>query len=201
MRRLLVLLGLLLVGLLPAAAGAAPAGGWHLLRSPAGFVVSAPGTWVDFTRATPDLIARAKAEPKLQAYLEMAKRTKAIKLLAVDVTPARLATGFATNVNVVQVPTVGDARLQADATATQLRSLGILVGKVQTQSTSLPAGPSFELRYHARFTSGGPVVSTTQYFLVHAGKGVVLTYTTVPTFEKFYRTIFERSARSFRFLR
>lgn len=200
MRRTALVAVVALSVLLPAAgASASPQAGWRQLRSAAGFTVSAPASWVDFSRATPTILARARTDPKLQAYVDLVKRTKAVKLVAVDLTPARLAAGFATNLNVVQLPTIGDARLQADATTAQLRGLGILVGNVHTTRETLPAGPTSKLEYRAHYTTGGQVVSTTQFFLVHGGKAVVLTYTTLPSLETAYRAVFERSARSFRF--
>src|SRR5215471_11210954 len=72
MRRLLA--GLLLLVVLPASAAAARAGDWQAHRSSAGFTVSTPATWVDFTRVTPQLLARIRTDPKLQAYVDLLKQ-------------------------------------------------------------------------------------------------------------------------------
>ncbi len=163
-------------------------------------VVSAPETWVDFSRTTPQLLKRMRSNPTLRFYAELAQRSDAIKLVLVDVDPERLAAGFATNLNVVQanVPSGVDLRLAADSAVAQLRAAGLLVGSASSSSLHLPAGEALELRIHERV--GRRQVLATQYYLLHQGSLTVLTYSTLPDSARHYRPIFTRSARSLRFL-
>jgi hypothetical protein len=65
----------------------------------------------------------------------------------------------------------------------------------------LPAGRALRLEYDARYDRTVPVLAQTQFVLLRRGRETVLTYTTLPAARPFYRANFERSARSFRFLR
>jgi hypothetical protein len=179
---------------------AVAASGWktHQVKA-AGFRVDSPTTWVDVTRLTPQVLAKENEVPGLRAYAEAAQRSKAIKLIVVDVGATTVANKFASGLNVTQVPTVGDLKLQRDVTIAQLKSAGIVVGSVSSSYVTLPAGKSLRLAYRARFMVGGPVVATLQYVFVHAGKATVLTFSTLPQLRSHYGAAFARSAHSFHF--
>jgi hypothetical protein len=199
MRRLCsVLVGL---ALLPAGAAVAyGADGWSAHRSAAaGFSVEAPATWIDVTRLTPQVLAAVKKVPALRQYVELAKASNAVKLIVADVGPNTTSTHFATSLNVLQGATIGDLRLQRDATVRQLRSSGLLTSPLQASYVNLPAGKAVALRYRARYSTTMPEVAQAQFVLVHDGKVTVLTYTTLSTLEAAYRSVFARSAQSFRF--
>jgi hypothetical protein len=199
-RRLLVLL--LVAAAFPAAAPAATAlhAGWKVHRSAAGgFTVATPSRWVDFTRKTPQVLEALRANPDLRIYVDAAKRADAVKLMVVDVSAEATSDGFATNLNVTQTPSFGSLDFQRKATVTQLESLGVVVGSVRTASVQLPAGRAAKLVYRADFGRGVPVVATTQFLLVRAGRTTVLTYTALPKLEARYRAVFDASARSLRF--
>ena len=189
---------LLALALVPLAAAAQR---WktHQVKA-AGFRVAAPATWIDVTRLTPQVLAKENEVPGLRAYVEAARKSKLIKLIVVDVGPTTVKNHFASGVNVTQVPTIGDLRLQRDATIAQLKAAGILVGAVQSRYVSLAAGKALRLSYRARFAAGTPVVASLQFVFVHAGKATVLTYTTLPKLQSHYATTFSRSAQSFRFV-
>src|SRR5437016_3151492 len=176
---------------------AAAAQSWktHQVKT-AGFKVAAPAAWIDVTRLTPQVLAKAKEVPGLRAYVDAARKSNLIKLMVVDVGPTTVANHFASGVNVTQVPTVGDLRLQRDATLAQLKAAGVLVGGVQSRYVTLPAGKALRLSYRARFATGNPVVATLQLVFVRAGKATVLTYTTLPKLQPHYAATFSRSARS-----
>jgi hypothetical protein len=188
----------LALALVPLAA-AAPSWKTHQVKA-AGFRVAAPATWIDVTRLTPQVLAKENEVPGLRAYVEAARKSKLIKLIVVDVGPTTVKNHFASGVNVTQVPTIGDLRLQRDATIAQLKAAGILVGAVQSRYVSLAAGKALRLSYRARFAAGTPVVASLQFVFVHAGKATVLTYTTLPKLQSHYATTFARSAHSFRFV-
>jgi hypothetical protein len=190
-------LGLLVVAAVPASARTSS---WtpHPV-SAAGFTVSAPDTWVDATRLSPKILDEAKQIPALTAFADLAKRSKAVKLVLVDAGATTVANHYATNMNVVVVPTLGDLRLLRDASVAQLESTGIVVGNVASGYVTLPAGRAVRLRYRARYTTTTPVVSLVQYLLIHRGNSVVLTYTTLPKLGTVYGSVFTQSARSLRF--
>jgi hypothetical protein len=198
MRRLAAILVLLAV--VPAAQ-AAPEGmlSWKTHRS-ATVRVATPGSWIDFTRLTPQVLSAVRAKPELQVFVDAVRKTKALKLLVVDLGRNTVATGFATNLNVTQLPTVGDLRFQREASEVQLRELGLLVGPLQSQYVTLPAGRAVRFAYRGRFGPGGQIVSMVQFLFVSRGKVTVVTYATLPKLEGQYRGVFERSVRSFRFV-
>lgn len=197
MRRLLATIALLV--LVPGVAVAASSETWRTHRaSTARLTVDAPSSWIDVTRLTPQVLAHAQEVPALRQYVELAKTSKVVKLIVADVGARTMASHFATSLNVVQAPTIGDLQLQRDATLAQLRSTGLLTSPVRTAAVTLPGGKAVELRYRARYGAGNPEVAQLQYLLVAGGKETVLTYTTLPRLEAVYRAVFLRSARSLR---
>ena len=175
--------------------------GWKTHRvTGGGFSVAAPGSWIDVTRLSPEVLAKAKEIPSLRDYVELAKKSKAVKLILVDAGSAAVKSHYASNVNVIVVPSGGDLQLLKDASVAQLETSGIVVGKVASQIVTLPAGKAAQLRYQARYTATSPVVTLLQYLLIHDGKSTVITYTTLPKLRSAYDEAFTRSARSFRYL-
>jgi hypothetical protein len=192
----------LIFALVPTAAVAATrAGSWktHSVRA-SGFSIAAPDSWIDVTRLSPEVLAKVNEIPSLRQYVELAKQSKAIKLILVDAGAATVKNRFATNLNVIEVPATGDLQLLRDATVAQLKSIGIVVGNVSSGYVTLPAGKAVRVQYRARYSATSPVVSLLQYILLHNGKSAVITYTTLPKLQSTYGGAFARSARSFRFL-
>jgi hypothetical protein len=195
MRRLATIV--LAVALTPAAGAAG--NGWTTHRSPAaGISVAAPATWIDVTRLTPQVLKKVSELPSLKGYVDTVQNSKAIKLLLVDVGRATVVDHYATNLNVVQLPTAGDLQFVHDATAAQLKASGVVVGPLRVEYVNLPAGKAVELRYQARFAAGTPTVSLEQFAFVHAGRETVLTYTSLPKRAAQNAAAFLRSARSLR---
>jgi hypothetical protein len=196
----LLVCALLALALVPAAAGASAGGGWTTHRSASGrFTVSTPSTWIDMTRLTPQVLAKAKTVPALQQYITLLRTSKVVKLLVADAGATSIANRYASNLNIVQAPTVGDLRFQRDATVAGLRSTGVVKGAVHSKYVTLPAGKAVSLQYEARFNTTTPTVSLQQYLLLRGGKVTVLTYTTLPKLRGTYAAVFARSVRSFRF--
>ena len=164
----------------------------------AGFSMSAPSTWIDVTRLSPQVLAKARQLPSLQPYIDAVQRSQAIKLLLVDVGRTTVVDHYATNLNVVQLAAgAADLQLVHDATAAQLRNSGAVVGPLDIQYTTLPAGRAVELRYKARFGTA-PLVSLLQFAFVHAGSETVVTYTSLPKRATQNLPSFLRSIRSLR---
>lgn len=191
---LALVVGLLVLASVPASARTTA---WtpHSVAA-AGFSVSAPETWVDVTRLSPKILNEAKQIPSLTSFADLAKRSKAVKLVLVDAGTTTVRSHYATNMNVVIVPTFGDLRLLRDASVAQLESAGVVVGNVASTYVTLPAGRAVQLRYRAQYTPSAPVVFLLQYLLIRHGNSVVLTYTTLPKLRATYSGVFARSAAS-----
>lgn len=195
----LLALACVLAALCPAVARAAATGKWTTHRSTAGFTVATPSTWIDMTRLTPTVLAKAKTLPALQQYIDAIRKSKAIKLLVVDAGVTSITNHYAANLNVVEAPTIGDLRLVRDASIAQLESAGVVQGAVNSSYVTLPAGKSARLSYVARFSATAPLVAIQQFVFVRAGLATVLTYTTLPKLRGAYAATFAQSAHSFRF--
>ena len=197
------LIGVVLaVVLLPAAAvGATSAASWktHTVKT-AHIRIDAPESWIDVTRLSPQVLAKAQQIPSLRQYIELAQQQKAIKLILVDVGATTVKNHYATNLNVVEAPAFGDLQLLRDTTTAQLKSLGIVVGNISSSYVTLPAGKAVKLLYRARYSTSSPTVSLLQYLFLHNGTSAVITFTTLPSLRGTYGAVFTRSAQSFRFL-
>jgi hypothetical protein len=196
----------LAVALLLLASGAASASlvsatGWKTFRATNGkFTISAPSSWVDFTRSTPAALKAAEADPSLRPYLEVVKKQKAMKLVLVDLHGPTLKSRFATNLNVIQIATPGTLEQLRKLELEKLKSVNVVVGAIDASYVKLPAGQALRVAYHARFSTSTPTVAITQFIFVRGGVETVITYSTLPSAEGTYRPTFEQSARKFRFL-
>ncbi|MGN6797292.1 MAG: hypothetical protein ACTHKS_04010 [Gaiellaceae bacterium] len=195
----LVALACVIAALSTSVAGASTAGKWTSHRSSAGFTIATPSTWVDMTRLTPQVLAKAKTEPSLQQYVDLIQRSKAIKLLVVDAGVTSIENHYAANLNVVQAATIGDLKLVRDENVAQLESAGVVRGALHASYVTLPAGKSARLAYVAKFSPTAPVVAVEQFVFVRAGKATFLTYTTLPKLRNTYAPTFAQSAHSLRF--
>ena len=196
MRRLAPLLALGALAVVPTAA-ATRADAWTTHRA-GGIRLSAPATFIDVTRLSPQVLEKARQLPSLQPYIEAVQRSKAIKLLLVDVGRMTVVDKYATNLNIVQLPSgAADLRLVHDATVAQLRNSGAVVGPLHVQYATLPAGKAVELRYQAQFGTA-PLVSLVQFAFVRAGTETVVTYTSLPKRAAQNLPTFLRSIRSLR---
>ena len=151
------------------------------------------------TRLTPAVLAKARTVPALQQYIDLIRRSKAIKLLVVDAGVTSVTSHYAANLNVVQAATIGDLRLIRDESVAQLSSAGVVQGALHSSYVTLPAGTSARLSYIARFSPTSPVVAVQQFLFVRDGKETILTYTTLPKLRGNFATTFTQSAKSFRF--
>ena len=200
MRRATLLLVVLVASAAASAAAARPLEPWTTHRAPtAGFTVTAPSTWIDVTRLTPQVLARMKKNPALAGYLAVAQRTHAIKMILADAGPRTIVNHYATTCNVAQVPTIGDLRLARDATVAELKATGLVRGQIRTSSVRLPAGPAMELRYQEQVSPTSPTVLLEQFLFVRNGTATALSYATLPKLASSELPVFLRGARSFRF--
>jgi hypothetical protein len=183
-----------------AASDAARTDAWATHRGTSGgFTVSTPAAWVDVTRLTPQVLSKLRSLPNMEQYVAAVQRTHAVKLILIDAGAATVRNGFATNLNVAQVPTVGDLRLLHDVTLAQLRASSLVAGAIRSRYVTLPGGRAVELRYEARYASSIPTIAVRQYMFVRTGKATIVTFSTLPRLETQYTPLFLRSARSVRF--
>jgi hypothetical protein len=193
------ILALLTLALVLASTATASSSSWKTHRSAAGFSVAAPGTFVDVTSLTPDVLGRLGQLPALRQYVDLVKSSKSIKLLLADVSPTSVSARFATNMNVVQLATIGDLKLHQTLEVAQLKASGFVAGDVSSSLYRLPAGQTLRLAYRAKYSASSRTVSILQFIFVRNGRETALTYTTLPALASKYRAAFLRSARSFRF--
>jgi hypothetical protein len=192
--RRLVFILLCLVIVSPSYAFASSGDRWKTLRARSGGVsIAVPGSWVDFSRVTPQLLDRAKAIPGLRVYIDALRKSPGtFALLVLDVGPSTVSSGFANNLNVTQTPAIGDLQLQRQVSITQLKASGLLAGIVKSSYVTLPSGRALEFRYSIRVNTR--VVAETQFMLIKGKTTTVLTYTARPG--TLSTATIERSARS-----
>ena len=189
-------------------AGAQSGSGW-VRHQGGGFSVELPASWADESRDRARLLREVRRlagdEPQLAALMDNLLNVKssnlAVKMIAFDLAPSSLRSGFATNLNVVSERTALPLAVWRKEALKQLARVDFVVQPIWWRMVTLPAGKAVRLTYKARFNVGGKRLDTaiTQYALVKNGAAVIVTYTTLPKLAKRYRATFERSARSLRF--
>ena len=209
MRTLLAALTLTAV-IAAAPAAAQPDATWKSHQTP-GFSVELPSSWFDASKDRAKLLAEvrrlyaddAKLAAIMDGMLAAGKGNAGVKMIAFDLAPASLRTGFATNLNVVREPTLLPLAAWRDGALKALSAMSFVKQPIWSQAVRLGAGKAVRFRYHARFTVHGKPLETaiTQYGIVQDGSAHVLTYTTLPKLDTGYRADFERSARSFRLVK
>ena len=124
----------------------------------------------------------------------------AVKMIAFDLAPSALRTGFATNLNVVSERTTFPLAAWRGAALRQLSRMDFVVQPIWWRMVKLPAGKAVRLTYRTRYNVRGKrfVTALTQYALMGNGAAYVFTYTTLPRLAAEYRATFDRSARSLR---
>ena len=187
--------------------GAQPESAW--VRHPGqGFSVELPQTWADRSNDRGRLIREVRRlaadDPELAAIMDSllsaGDTNVAVKMIAFDLAPSSVRTGFATNLNVVSERTRLPLAAWRREALKALTAMDFVVQPIWWRMVTLPTGKAVRLTYRARFSLGGKRLDTsiTQYALVSRGAAIVLTYTTLPRLATGYRPTFERSARSLR---
>jgi len=129
----------------------------------------------------------------------MAQANSPVKFFAFD---PHVANGFATNVNGVLVPLRTQVTLSQyeQALVNEVRSVSGASG-LSYYIVRLPGGKAVRLSYRLSLRVKGRrlLVVALQYGFLHAGRSVVITYTTLPASARFYSGVFATSARSIRF--
>ncbi len=184
--------------------------GWQRIQGD-GFSLGLPSSWESVAAsdiaASGAMDALREANPAAGPVIDSAEalmRAGQVQLFAFDPGPRTKRTGFATNVNVIRVGDMGDQELESlldDMKASVLAQIPIK-GKIRTSSTTLPGGQAAVLRY--RWTVGMPDgqsmdVAVTQYLVITAGNGYIITLTGPERFARHDRPYWDAVAFSFRF--
>ncbi|HSK93548.1 MAG TPA: hypothetical protein VLA76_05765 [Candidatus Angelobacter sp.] len=161
--------------------------GWRRTAVPEqGFSIAMPAEWQELSpdvlgdSASMDQLIEANpdaAEALRQAFGALASGQ--IALFAFDSTGDIDVTGFATNLNVINVgPVEGTAEAAAEEVAESIRQQVPIVGEVEAETTTLPAGDAALLHYAWQIDDGAGTVTTvevTQYAIIAAsGTGFIL---------------------------
>lgn len=205
MRRFALLVAVLAFVALPAVASSGS--GW-VRHQGEGFSVALPSSWIDEKdrgRLIREIRRIAADDPELASIMESLSNARegniAVKLIAFDLAKTSLATGFATNLNILRERSSVPLAVWRQSALEQLNRARFVIQPIWWQNVNLPAGKAVRFTYRARFGNvGGKQLhaSLTQYALMHNGSAYVLTYTTLPKLAKAYRATFDRSARSLR---
>lgn len=205
MRTLLLTIATLAVLAVPA--GAQPDATWARHQGE-GFSLELPKSWADQSRDRGRLLREVRRlsgdDPALAGMMDSLLRgagsNLAVKMIAFDLAPASLRTGFATNLNVVRERTSLPLAAWRQEALRMLNTMDFVVQPIWWRMVKLPAGKAIRLTYKARFNVRGKRLDTalTQYALMGDGAAYVFTYTTLPRLAAEYRATFERSARSLR---
>lgn len=178
--------------------------GWRLFSAPqAGFAVALPAGWtgveLDAATLNMNLQRLRQTSPGLETTLRQNGRDwtgAGVKFFGADLT-------LGTSINII----VKD--LPRDKTLDSLvqDNLALLAGRpeiikpVEHWRTGLDAGEAEEFHFRAPAPKPGiPAVFTSQYLLVHDQEQLVITLTTAPDQEKRYASIFDKIAKSFRWI-
>lgn len=196
-----------LLAAVAAPAGAQPDATWTRHWGQ-GFSVELPASWADASKDRARLLDQTRRlagdDPELAAVMDRllaaGNANVAVKMIAFDLAPSSLRSGFATNLNVVREKTELPLAVWRQEALKALTGMSFVVQPIWSQTVRLSAGKAVRFTYRARFALGGKWVDAaiTQYAFVGNGSAIVLTYTTLPRLAAGYRATFEQSARSFR---
>jgi hypothetical protein len=194
----------------PAGDSATPEG-WRRIAVPEhGFSLAVPDEWDELS---PDVISDSgimeqlfEANPDAAVALEQAQAAIAsgqIALFAFDTSEEGVASGFATNLNAINVgPVEGSAEQAADEVAEAIRQQIPILGDVETGTVSLPAGDAARVRYEWEIDSGDGTTATvtvTQYAIIaNSGNGFILSMSAASESVDRYDDTFRQIAESFR---
>lgn len=188
----------------------APEGWQRITVAEQGFSLAVPPEWEELS---PDIIGDSgvmdqmmEANPDAAAALEQAQAAIAsgqIALFAFDTSDEGIESGFATNLNAINVgPVEGTAEDAAAEVAEAIRQQIPVTGEVETATTSLPAGDAAVVHYEWEVDDGAGTVTTVtvaQYAIIaDSGTGFILSMSAGSESAARYEETFRQIAESFR---
>ncbi len=168
-----------------------------------GFAVTLPPTWLPLVESRGLVKASFKSlqedNPAMAALLEDQLSTLddvPVSLIAFDLAPETLNTGFATNLNVIKQPIPAGFSLEyvVQFSADQLEQVLGLSGAAESTKVVLPAGEAIMLDYEL---SGQAVAR--QYYLMHDQAVYILTFTSAASLADSSIILFNEMMQSFTF--
>jgi hypothetical protein len=192
------------------AAADAPAGWRRIGVAEQGFSLAVPDGWQELS---PALLADSgamddlrEANPDAVGALEQAQAAIEggdIAIFAFDTDDEGLASGFASNLNAINVgPVDGSAEEAATEVAEAIRQQIPITGDVEAETAVLPAGDAAVLRYEweiADAEGAARSVSVAQYAIIGAsGSGFILSMSAASDAFAEYEEVFVQIAESFR---
>ena len=185
--------------------------GWQRVTvAEQGFSLALPQDWEELS---PEVIGDSgvmeqmmEANPDAAAALEQAQAAIAsgqIALFAFDTSDEGIESGFATNLNAINVgPVEGTAEEAADEVAEAIRQQIPITGEVETGTASLPAGEAAVVHYEWEVDDGEGTVTTVtvaQYAIIgDSGTGFILSMSAGSDSAERYDEVFRQIAESFR---
>ena len=195
----------------PSAGADAPAGWRRIDVVEEGFSLAVPDRWQELS---PEMIADTgvmedvrDANPDAAAALEQAQAAieqGSIAVFAFDADEEHLASGFASNLNAMNVGVVaGDAEQAAEEMAEAVRQQIPITGEVTTETTALPAGDAAILGYEWQIAPEDGAeprgVTVRQYAIIgESGTGFILSMSAASDVFDEYEDVFVEIAESFR---
>jgi hypothetical protein len=181
-------------------------------KSEDGFAIALPPRWeqIDMDLQTLDasLDAVKEQNPEMAVILEGQARNlvvSGIKFFGFDVSLDAMATGFATNVNVLKQSLGMEMSLDvfAQVSVAQLENMDMILGDVTQRHVNLAAGEGIELKYRMEMNlpdGKAMTLALTQYAVIRGEDAYVITLSTTDDQAGTYAPIFEKIAQSFQLL-
>lgn len=189
---------------------ATPAGWRRIAVTERGFSVAAPEGWEEIS---PDVLtgsgtmermleANPEAEGAVEQAITLIERGE-IALFLFDAGETWGSTGFATNVNVVNIgPIAGTAEEVAEEIAGAITAGLPVIGEVATETVTLPAGEAARIAYAwevADAAADGIQVDVVQYAILgRSGAGFIVSMSAAAPVADRYDDTFRQMAESFR---
>jgi hypothetical protein len=163
--------------------------------------IGVPSGWKMIDRAEAVVLVQriATLSPQIASLVEtVATHGTLIKLVTYD---PRLASGFATNANVVAQPSPASSLSAAVALELPLVRRVLHPVGLTKKAIRVAGRPAYEISFNALFNgpSGGNVVAETQIYVVDGGTLYVLTLTTLPGLRASYAGTFAAIVQSLSF--
>ena len=194
----------------PSADARTPDGWERIVVADAGLSVAIPGGWEQLSA---DVIGDSglmdemlAANPDAAAAIEQAQAAIAggdIALFAFDASRESLESGFAANINAINVGDPGGTAADAAGeVAAVIEQQVPVVGEVETEVVSLPAGDAALVRYEWEVqdaTGAAQRVAVRQYAIIgdRSGTGFILSMSAAADAVDAYEEVFRRVAESF----
>lgn len=191
--------------------GATTPDGWQrILVADQGFSLAIPDDW---EQLSPDVIGDSgvmedmlEANPEAAAAIQQGQAAIAsgeIAFFAFDASDESVQSGFATNINAINVgPVQGTAEDAARDVAAAITQQIPVLGEVETTTVSLPAGDAALVRYEWEITDGeaSSVAVTVHQYAIIAGAtetGFILSMSAASDVVDRYDDVFRQIAESF----